>query len=77
MKPRKVYHVTPHGDGDWKVKAEGSKRAADIIENKAEAVERAIELAKSNPLGQVKIHGQDGKIQTEYTYGKDPYPPKG
>jgi uncharacterized protein YdaT len=76
MKPRKVYHVTPHGD-DWKVKAEGSKRAVDIIDNKADAVERAIELAKSNPLGQVKIHKQDGTIQTEHTYGKDPFPPKG
>jgi hypothetical protein len=32
------------------------------------------ELAKSNALGQVIIHEQRGKIQTEYTSGDDPYP---
>ena len=35
------------------------------------------ELAKKAPLGQIKIHKQDGTIQTEHTYGQDPYPPKG
>jgi hypothetical protein len=35
------------------------------------------ELAKSFPKAQGVIHKQNGKIQTEYTYGSDPYPPKG
>ena len=34
-------------------------------------------LSKNQELGQVVIHKQDGTIQTEHTYGKDPYPPKG
>ena len=74
---RKTYHVTPAGGGDWKVKGEGKSRAAGIHEDKADAVQQAKDLAKSHPLGQVVIHGQDGKIQNEYTYGRDPYPPRG
>lgn len=74
---RKVYHVTPAGDGDWKVKREGASRADSVHEGKGDAVDRAKDLAKEAPLGQIIIHGQDGKIQTEHTYGKDPNPPKG
>ena len=75
--PRKVYHVTPTGDGEWKVKREGVSRADSVHENKVNAVDRGRELAKSGGLGQIIIHGQSGKIQTEHTYEKDPYPPKG
>mgnify|MGYP003395747457 FL=1 len=74
---RKTYHVTPAGNGDWKVKGEGNSRTSGLHENKTEAIDQAKSLAKSQPLGQVIVHGQDGKIQTEYTYGSDPYPPKG
>ena len=76
MANRKKYHVVPHPEG-WKVEAEGAERASNIYDNKADAIERAKELAKSHPLGQVIIHKQDGIIQTEYTYGNDPYPPPG
>ena len=77
MPERKTYHVTPHIDGGWKVQAEDASRASSIHETKAPAVERAKELAKRQPLGQVVIHKQNGTIQTEHTYGKDPYPPPG
>lgn len=75
--PRKTYHVTHTGEGDWRVKAEGNSRASGIHENKVDALEQAKNLAKSNTLGQVIVHGTNGKIQTEHTYGKDPFPPKG
>jgi len=77
MASRKTYHVTPKSDGGWNVKAEKAGRASSIHGEKADAVDRARDLAKSQPLGQVVIHKKDGTIQTEYTYGKDPYPPKG
>ena len=77
MAKRKTYHVTSGPDGGWKVKEEKASRASSSHETKAEAVERAKELAKNQDLGQVVIHKQDGTIQTEHTYGKDPYPPKG
>ena len=70
-KKRDVYHVTPDGDG-WKVKKEGASRASASTGTKKPAIDRAKELAKKAPLGQVIIHKQDGSIQTEYTYGEDP-----
>ena len=77
MTQRKTYHVTPGKDGDWRVKGESASRASSTHGTKADAVARAKEQAKGQPLGQVVIHGKDGKIQTEHTYRKDPYPPKG
>lgn len=77
MAKRKTYHVTPNTDGGWKVKEEKASRASSKHETKAEAVERAKELAKNQELGQVVIHKRDGTIQTEHTYSRDPYPPKG
>ena len=76
-KKRKVYHVTPNRKGGWDVKGEGNKRHSGHYDKKTEAVARGKQLAKSVPLGQLKIHKQDGKIQTEHAYRKDPYPPKG
>jgi hypothetical protein len=74
---RTRYHVTSARRGDWKVKREGAQRADSVHEDKSDAVARARELGRANNPGQVIIHGRDGKIQTEHTYGGDPYPPKG
>ena len=72
MSKRRVYHVTPAGSGDWKVKEKGAERAVKILEDKADALNLAKDLAKNAELGQVVVHGKDGVIQTEHTYGKDP-----
>ena len=77
MSKRKTYHVTPNTDGGWKVKEENSSWALSKHDTKAEAINRAKEAAKNQELGQVVIHKKDMTIQTEHTYGKDPYPPKG
>ena len=77
MSKRKKYHVTPTGDGNWEVKKQGASRASAISETKAGAIDRGRKLAKGGGLGQLIIHKQDGKFQTEYTYGDDPYPPEG
>lgn len=77
VKNRKVYHVVPTEDGGWAVKREGAKRALAKISTKSDAINRGRDLAKSGGLSQLKIHKQDGKFQTEYAYGKDPFPPRG
>jgi hypothetical protein len=77
MAGRVVYHVVSDGDSGWKVKANHASRASSTHTNKVDAVAHARDLAKNQPLGQVVIHKQDGTIQTEHTYGKDPYPPRG
>jgi hypothetical protein len=72
MSKRTVYHVTKDAQG-WKVAKEHAERASLRTETKAAAVDAARDLAK-NATGpsQVKIHKQDGTIQTEHTYGADP-----
>jgi hypothetical protein len=69
---RVIYHVTSAGDA-WRVKRVGARRAASVCADKRKAVAKAKALAsKSSQLGQVRVHGSDGDIQTEYTYGADP-----
>jgi len=77
MAKRTTYHVAPGKQGGWQVKREGATRASSVSDTKAEAETRARDLARSHELGQVKIHGQDGRIQEEHTYGRDPHPPDG
>ena len=72
MARRKVWHVVPDGDGGWAVKKEEAQRASGIYPTKAEAIAKAKELAKANVPSQIKIHGTDGRLQTEHTYGGDP-----
>ncbi len=76
MSKRRVYEVAPKGD-QWTVKEHGATRAVGNFERKSDALERAKEVAKNQPLSQVVVKKQDGTVQTEYTYGEDPYPPKG
>jgi hypothetical protein len=68
---RVKYWVSPEGD-DWRVQREGADRASGVFEDKTDAIARAKELAKAQPLGQIIIQRGDGQIQTEHTYGKDP-----
>lgn len=71
MSKRTTYHVV-HDEDQWKVKKAGSDRSTANFNGKQDAIDRAKELAKNQELGQVKIHKQNGRVQTEYTYGKDP-----
>ncbi|MCY1057140.1 DUF2188 domain-containing protein [Nannocystis sp. SCPEA4] len=73
---RKTYHVSPHAEG-WQGKVEGAQRASVVAPTKEEALQRTIELAKKQELGQVVIHKGNGRIQSERTYGKDPRRSKG
>jgi hypothetical protein len=77
-KKRDVYFVSPNSDrGGWDVKREGAERASKHFETKADAIGFGKQVAQKSDLGQLKIQKQDGKIQTEYTYGKDPRSSKG
>ncbi len=74
---RKSYHVTKSSGGGWKAKGAGAKRASSTHKTQEAAQEAATKLAKGQTKGQVVVHGRDGKIRTEHTYGSDPNPPKG
>lgn len=73
---RKVYDVTKKDDS-WVVKARDNERASFKADTKAEAVKRAAEIGNNNGNAQVVIHKENGQIQSERTYGNDPYPPEG
>jgi len=73
---RNVWDVEPREDGMWAVHREGSKRADSVHRGKEAAVKRSAELGKRHG-GQVRIKGQDGRIQDERTYARDPFPPQG
>ena len=77
MATRKVYHVTPKGDGQWQGKLERASRASVVGNDKADVVEATKDLARGSKLGQIVIHRGDGVIQTEHTYGEDPERYKG
>ena len=75
---RTVVHVVPNKKkGGWDVEKAGGKRPSGHADKKTDAVARGKELAKKASLGQIKIHKQNGQIQTEHTYKNDPHPPKG
>lgn len=76
MSKRNTYHVVGQ-KGSWDVKPAGAGFSVSHHASKEAAVETAKAFAKSSGLGQVKIHGMDGKIQTEHTYGRDPRKTKG
>jgi len=79
MARRISYHVTHSKESnDWHVQKAGGTRSSGNYQTQADAVEAARKFAQNNSLGQVVIHRKDNnQIRTEYTYGKDPFPPAG
>ena len=74
---RTVFHVATR-DGKWVVTRERRPDGEyDAFETKDEAVERARHIARDQTPSQVKVHGTDGKIEHEFTFGDDPFPPRG
>jgi hypothetical protein len=77
MSKRRVYDVKPTDNG-WAVQERGAGRAVGNFDKKSDAVDRAREIGRNNPEpSQVVIRKENNRIQTEHTYKKDPYPPKG
>lgn len=75
MTQRMRYHITRRPDGRWQGKAEGAERPSVVAETKAKAIEETVAIARRHAPSQVFIHGENGRIQSERTYGADPYPP--
>jgi hypothetical protein len=75
---RDRYFVVLH-DGQWKVKH--GETHSHPYATQHDAIESAIEAAhhsrENGKLSQVLVQGEDLSFRTEWTYGKDPYPPRG
>ena len=67
--------VSPDEEG-WKVKVVGNQKASALCDTKAEAVERAKEIAQNQRL-ELLVQNLDGKIGWKNSYGNDPRSIKG
>ena len=70
---RTRYHILPIGR-DWKLTKEGSASALFVNATKTVAVDKGGEVASVNQPSQLIVHRQDRTIETEHTYGSDPFP---
>lgn len=74
---RAIYYVLRAGD-QWKIR---HNEKDYFYPTQAAAMQSAVytanECGKKGIDAQVLVQGRDGKWQTEWTYGHDPYPPRG
>ena len=67
---RTVFHVAMH-DGKWHVTRERRPEGEfDSFETQHEAVERARSEAQQQAPSDVKVHGEDGAIEDEFTFDR-------
>ena len=59
---REVFHVTPQGE-NWRVEPEGAPHTGQVFGTKDDAVRHAKDQAKAAQLGQIIVHGRDGRIE--------------
>jgi hypothetical protein len=76
MPRRWTWTIEPRLDGQWAVQRHGSQRADGLHDRKGTAVARGAELGQRYH-GQLRVKGENGRIQDERTYGWDPFPPRG
>ena len=63
MATRNARHVVPSPSGGWDVKKAGEPRPASHHETQQEAVDQARGSLKNDGGGELRIHGQDGRIR--------------
>lgn len=72
---RKNQYVVRQGD-KWGVRGEGNSRLTAIVDTQKEAIDRARPIAQRE-RSEVRIQGEDAKFREGWSYGNDPFPPKG
>lgn len=75
----RAHYYVLHNEHGWRIKLGDDYHGPYV--SKASAIQVAVDAARrSHAAGhdaQVLVQGQNGQWQTEWTYGHDPYPPKG
>lgn len=72
---KKNQYVVRSGD-NWGVRGEGNSRLTAKCSTQGAAIERGRDLAQKAGA-ELRIQGRDGKFREAWSYGNDPYPPKG
>lgn len=76
-KMRHTIYVVTFGT-KWKVRCEHCN--STVKDTQAEAVRLArkhVAALDKGAIAQIRVQGRDSLFRTEWTYGKDPFPPKG
>jgi hypothetical protein len=75
----RLQYVVVNDGGQWKISHDGKHYGP--YGTQTDAIGAAVDAAhKAGGLGhdaQVLVQGTDSRFRTEWTYGHDPYPPKG
>jgi hypothetical protein len=71
----KNQYVVRNGDG-WGVRGEGNSRLTGSFGTQAQAIERGRDIAR-NQGAELRIQGSNGQFREAWSYGNDPFPPKG
>lgn len=74
---RKVIYVLSQGS-QWKVQCDHCK--SEITNTQSEAIRIAkqhVEGLVAGTLSQILIQDDGGRFRAEWTYGNDPFPPRG
>ena len=75
---REQFYVVKH-DGEWKIKHNGEH--SKVYGSQARAIEdarsQAQAFSKSGKPSQVLVQAENNTFREEWSYGTDPYPPKG
>lgn len=80
-KETKRWYVIHAKHGEAPIREDGPTPIISVNTSKLAAIWTARKMArdlwKNGELSQVVIHGKNGRIQLEWTYGKDPHNVKG
>ncbi|MBC2667331.1 DUF2188 domain-containing protein [Novosphingobium flavum] len=71
----KNQYVVRNGDR-WSVRGEGNSRLTQTFDTQREAIAFGRDIAR-NQESELRIQGRDVKFREAWSYGNDPYPPKG
>ncbi|PLR89120.1 DUF2188 domain-containing protein [Bacillus sp. T33-2] len=61
------FHVVPHDEEGWAVKAEGEEKPEYTTDSKSQAVKEAKRMAEEAGTMAI-IHDDDGKIEEQHNY---------
>jgi len=71
----KNQYVVRNGD-KWGVRGEGNERLTGSFDTQREAIDHGRDIAR-NQGSELRIQGRNGQFREAWSYGNDPYPPKG
>jgi len=61
---------------NWGVRGAGNSKLTCVTKTQGEAIQAGRSIAQNHKT-ELVIQGRDGRFREAYSYGNDPFPPKG